>query len=192
MKLIQGNILDANTDAIVNPANNHLAHGGGLAAIIDHAAQGSFYGADLEFLKDQARNGFGGRDAAIHDVIQYRKDHVDAPLVPTGGAYTTGPGLLVNLGIIHAVGPVWGGGGYFESDLLAMALHSAADLAAQNSWETLAVPAISCGIFGYPVELASRVLVSQAQCCEFLYDIEVDFYLFEDAHMQAFRAAVNS
>jgi O-acetyl-ADP-ribose deacetylase (regulator of RNase III) len=125
--LHSGSILDATTDAIVNPANSHLRHGGGLARVIDDAATKPFYvagtfGGTLDELK-AAR--------AAHDVkrLQWDADHASAPLVPVGAAHATSPGVLDFKAVIHAVGPVWGGGHHYERELLADAHNSAFMLA---------------------------------------------------------------
>ena len=119
------------TAAIVNAANESLAPGGGVCGAIHRAA-----GPEL------AR-----ACAAIGRC-------------PTGEArLTPGFGLPARC-VIHAVGPVWRGGGAGEAELLASAYRSALRLAADHGLESLAFPAISTGIYGYPLELATPIAVS--------------------------------
>jgi O-acetyl-ADP-ribose deacetylase (regulator of RNase III) len=119
------------TDAIVNAANESLAPGGGVCGAIHRAA-----GPEL------AR-----ACAAIGRC-------------PTGEArLTPGFGLPARY-VIHAVGPVWRGGGAGEAELLASAYRSAMRLAADHGLRSIAFPAISTGIYGFPLELATPVAVS--------------------------------
>lgn len=119
------------TDAIVNAANESLAPGGGVCGAIHRAA-----GPEL------AR-----ACAAIGRC-------------PTGEArLTPGFGLSARY-VIHAVGPVWRGGGAGEAKLLASAYGSAMQLAAEHGLRSIAFPAISTGIYGYPLELATPIAVN--------------------------------
>jgi O-acetyl-ADP-ribose deacetylase len=119
------------TDAIVNAANESLAPGGGVCGAIHRAA-----GPDL------AR-----ACAAIGRC-------------PTGEArLTPGFGLPARF-VIHAVGPVWQGGRAGEAELLASAYRSAMDLAAEHGLGSIAFPAISTGIYGYPLEPATGIAVT--------------------------------
>jgi O-acetyl-ADP-ribose deacetylase (regulator of RNase III) len=76
---------------------------------------------------------------------------------PTGSAVVTGAGDLPARVVIHAVGPRWSGGRRGEADLLASAYRSSLDLAHAEGARSVAFPAISCGIYGYPLEEAARV-----------------------------------
>jgi O-acetyl-ADP-ribose deacetylase len=119
------------TDAIVNAANESLAPGGGVCGAIHRAA-----GPEL------AR-----ACAAIGRC-------------PTGEArLTPGFGLPARF-VIHAVGPVWRGGGAGEAKLLTSAYGSAMQLAADHGLRSIAFPAISTGIYGYPLELATPIAVN--------------------------------
>ncbi|MGH7512643.1 MAG: O-acetyl-ADP-ribose deacetylase [Gemmatimonadales bacterium] len=119
------------TDAIVNAANESLAPGGGVCGAIHRTA-----GPEL------AR-----ACAAIGRC-------------PTGEArLTPGFGLAARF-VIHAVGPVWRGGGAGEAKLLASAYGSAMQLAADHGLRSIAFPAISTGIYGYPLELATPIAVN--------------------------------
>lgn len=118
-------------DAIVNAANESLAPGGGVCGAIHRAA-----GAEL------AR-----ACAAIGRC-------------PTGEARLT-PGFnLPARFVIHAVGPVWRGGGAGEAELLDSAYRSAMRLAAAHGLGSIAFPAISTGIYGYPLDLATDIAVN--------------------------------
>lgn len=187
MKIVQGDILTFDGDAIVNPANGHLRHGGGLARIIECAAARDFdiggpYPGGVEKLQ---------RDLARHEgaVEKWHADHRAAPLIPTGGAYVTSAGALPLKGVIHAVGPIWGGGRYCEAALLSTAHRMALWNAWNEGWTRVALPAISCGIFGYPVERAAPIALAAAEFYEKRRGLEVSFYLFEDAHVEAYQRA---
>ena len=124
-------ITTVDADAIVNAANESLAPGGGVCGAIHRAA-----GPEL------AR-----ACAAIGHC-------------PTGEARITPGFRLPARYVIHAVGPVWRGGGEGEPELLASAYRSALRLAAEHGVRSIAFPAISTGIFGYPLEEAAGVAVS--------------------------------
>jgi O-acetyl-ADP-ribose deacetylase (regulator of RNase III) len=76
---------------------------------------------------------------------------------PTGSAVITSAGNLPARYVVHAVGPAWQGGQSGEPDLLAGAYRTALHLAAEHNCKSVALPAISCGIYGYPVDLASQI-----------------------------------
>jgi len=118
------------TDAIVNAANESLAPGGGVCGAIHRAA-----GPEL------ARAcGKLGR-------------------CPTGGARITPGFALPARYVIHAVGPVWHGGGAGEAKLLASAYQASLRLASEHGLRSIAFPAISTGIYGYPLEPATAIAV---------------------------------
>src|SRR5687768_9694416 len=123
-------ITSLDTDAIVNAANESLAPGGGVCGAIHRAA-----GPEL------AR-----ACAAIGHC-------------PTGEARITPGFRLPSRNVIHAVGPVWRGGGDGEGELLASAYRSALELAHRHGLRSIAFPAISTGIYGYPLEQATEVAV---------------------------------
>ena len=118
-------------DAIVNAANPELAPGGGVCGAI-HAAAGP------ELARACAR--LGG--------------------CPTGEARLTPGFKLPARFVIHAVGPIWQGGGAREADLLASAYRNALALARAGGLRSVAFPAISTGIYGYPLQAATHVAVT--------------------------------
>ena len=162
IEIIQGSILDFTGDTIVNPANSHLRHTGGLARIIAASA----------------------RDA------DWQREQDEHPLIPTGGAGWTSAGCLPYKGIVHAVGPIWGGGSYLEGALLARTYSKSLRVAAEHDCTSIAFPAISCGVFGFPVEKAAPVALENVRATvAALPTIErIVFYLPEDTHYAAFRA----
>lgn len=137
MTVVEADITTLDVDAIVNAANEHLAPGGGVCGAI-HRAAGPALARDCAAL--------GG--------------------CPTGQArITPGHDLAVRF-VIHAVGPVWHGGGAGEDGLLAAAYRHSLALARDNGLTSIAFPAISTGIFGFPAARAARIAV--ATCGEFL------------------------
>jgi O-acetyl-ADP-ribose deacetylase (regulator of RNase III) len=117
-------------DAIVNAANEQLAPGGGVCGAIHRAAGPELARACLAL----------GR-------------------CPTGEARLTSGFRLPAKFVIHAVGPVWRGGGIGEADLLASAYDSAMRLGAEYKLNSIAFPAISTGVYGYPLTPATRIAV---------------------------------
>jgi len=139
VRVVQGDITEEEVDAIVNAANEHLAHGGGVAGAIVRA---------------------GGRE--IQD--ESRQWVRERGSVPTGGAAITGAGNLKARYVIHAVGPVWGTGN--EEARLRRAVKSALALADEHGLRSISVPAISTGIYGFPKALGVQVILGAVQ--EFL------------------------
>lgn len=174
--LVVGSILEADADAIVNPANSFLNHGGGLAGIIASAAAplAAKYPDRPHMWEDADR--------------EWRLDQSSAPLIATGDAYPTSAGTLPFEGVIHAVGPVWKDGTLYERQLLSKCVWSIAEQAAAYGWTRIAVPAISCGLFRYPVEDAARVLWVTARHVEPVYLVSFTFYVMPE-HQPAFEAA---
>jgi O-acetyl-ADP-ribose deacetylase (regulator of RNase III) len=134
ISLVQGDITQEAVDAIVNAANERLAHGGGVAGAIVRRG-----GRSIQDESDEWVHRHGA--------------------VPTGGAVITSAGTLPARHVIHAVGPVWGSGD--EVAKLASAVHSALALAAQHQLRSLSMPAISAGIFGFPRPLCAQTIIAR-------------------------------
>ena len=133
IELIQGDITELDTDAIVNAANSLLAHGGGVAAAI-------------------VRKG-GKSIQEESDTWVFARGEV-----PVGSAAITSAGELPCGYVIHAVGPRMGEGD--EDVKLTGATLSSLQLAEKHSLESIAFPAISTGIFGYPLDRCAQVMLS--------------------------------
>ena len=123
-------------EAIVNAANERLAHGGGLAGAIVRRGGHEIQGQSSLWVREHGP-------------------------VPTGSAALTGAGKLPARHVIHAVGPVWGSGD--EESKLASAVHTALDLAVQHHVRSISLPAISSGIFGFPKSLCAQVILTAVQ-----------------------------
>jgi O-acetyl-ADP-ribose deacetylase (regulator of RNase III) len=136
VRLVQGDITTQAVDAIVNAANESLRGGGGVDGAI-HAAGGPSL---LSELTRRFPNG-----------------------TPTGSAVVTGAGDLPARWVIHAVGPRWAGGTRDEARLLASAYTSSLDRATEVGARSLAFPAISCGIYGYPLDQAANTALASVR-----------------------------
>lgn len=134
ISVLMGDITRLDVDAIVNAANESLLAGGGVCGAIHRAA-----GPGLE---TECR----------------RIGHC-----PTGEARITAGYRLPSRHVIHTVGPVWQGGQHGEPALLAACYRNSLVLAQQHGLSSIAFPAISTGIFGYPLEAATTIAVTEAR-----------------------------
>lgn len=130
----RGNIVEYPADAIVNAANSYLAPGAGVCGAI-HSAGGPSIAAEC------------------------RRIFEERGPVPPGQAVATTAGLLNAKYVIHTVGPVWNGGSSGESNLLADCYRHSIRLADELGLRSIAFPAISTGVFGYPMDKAANVAI---------------------------------
>jgi O-acetyl-ADP-ribose deacetylase (regulator of RNase III) len=140
LELVEGDITEMDVDAIVNAANERLAHGGGVAGVISRKGGPAIQSESDAWVQSHGR-------------------------VPTGSAAITSGGRL-KVGenrrfVIHAVGPVYDGTDR-SAELLASAVRAALRMADDRGLKSVALPAISTGIFGYPMEEAARVMLRAA------------------------------
>jgi O-acetyl-ADP-ribose deacetylase (regulator of RNase III) len=157
--VVRGDITELTVDAIVNAANSSLLAGGGVCGAIHDAA-----GPELE----EECSRLGG--------------------CPTGEARLTRGYRLPARYVIHTVGPVWYGGNYDEAEQLASCYRNSLQLASDHGLETIAFPAISTGIFGYPLEDATRIAVREVRgfLAENEKPAQVQFVCWSDKSYQTY------
>ena len=163
IELVEGDITKQNVDAIVNAANSSLLGGGGV--------DGAIHRAGGPAILEECRR-LGGCE--------------------TGQAKATTAGRLPAMYVIHTVGPVWRGGDNGEDELLASCHSAALTVAAELGCRTVAFPAISTGLYGFPLDRAARIAVAtSAEELERTSQIErVTFVLFGRDAYDAFAAAL--
>ena len=161
IEAVRGDITRERVDAIVNAANPSLLGGGGVDGAI-HRAGGPAILAECRLL--------GG--------------------CATGDAKATTAGELPARFVIHTVGPIWRGGDTGEPELLAAAHRRSLEVARELGARSVAFPAISCGIYGYPIPQAARIAVAAVR--EHGHDLDlVRFVLFNDETYAAFAATLD-
>jgi O-acetyl-ADP-ribose deacetylase (regulator of RNase III) len=164
LELVLGDITHQEVDAIVNAANSGLRGGGGVDGAIHRA----------------------GGPTIMHECRKYGR-------CPTGSAVITGAGELKASWVIHAVGPIYGGGNKGEAELLASAYRTSLKLAADNGATTVAFPSISTGVYGYPLDEAARIALSEVT--KFLKSgtslRTIRFVLFDEKTYAAYESALN-
>ena len=159
IEFVVGDLTEQQVDAIVNAANTSLLGGGGVDGAI-HRAGGPEILAECRLL--------GGCD--------------------TGNAKATTGGRLPARWVVHAVGPVWRGGAAGEAELLASAHRRSLEVARDLGVRTVAFPAISCGIYGYPPELAAPVAIEAVRPFDTEFD-EIRFVFLQDELRAVFERA---
>ena len=160
LEFVLGDLTQEAVDAIVNAANSALAGGGGVDGAI-HRAGGPEIMAECRAL--------GG--------------------CATGDAKATAAGRLPARWVIHTVGPVWRGGSEGEPELLASAYRRSLEVAHELGARTVAFPAISCGVYGFPAELAAPVAVAAARERE--ADFEAIRFVFLDERLRDLFSSFN-
>jgi O-acetyl-ADP-ribose deacetylase (regulator of RNase III) len=163
ISLVQGDITKQEVDAIVNAANTSLLGGGGV--------DGAIHRAGGPAILNECRQ-LGGCD--------------------TGDAKATTAGDLPARHVIHTVGPVWYGGEQGEAEQLASCHRRALEVAAELGCRSVAFPAISTGVYGYPVDEAAQVaLGTTSEELGKHPELErITFVLFSDEHLAAFERAL--
>jgi len=164
LELVQGDITALPVDAIVNAANKFLAHGGGVALAIAHKG--------------------GSAITTESETIIAERGPLEA-----GDAVITSGGKLPAKFVIHTVGPVWGEGS--ENDKLRRAIRNSLALAEEEGLRTIAFPAISTGIYRFPVDQAAKLMLAEA--ADYLRGTtnleRVTFCLYDEETFRVFEEA---
>ena len=162
VRIIHGDLTEAPVVAIVNAANSHLQHGGGVAGAIVRK---------------------GG------SIIQEESNRIG--FVPVGQCAVTSAGKLPAQYVIHAVGPRWGEGD--EEAKLRSAVRNTLKTAEERKFSTIAMPAISAGIFGFPKDLCAHIIVEEI--ASFIGEDsaikEIDIYLMDPQIIDVFSAEMD-
>ncbi|MDA0284569.1 MAG: O-acetyl-ADP-ribose deacetylase [Planctomycetota bacterium] len=167
IELCQGDITKQDVDAIANAANSELAGGGGVDGAIHRAAGPTLMNETRTLYPDGC---------------------------PTGSAVATTGGRLKAKYVFHAVGPVWNGGDQNEAQLLESAYRDCLELAREHRCDSVAFPAISTGVYGYPMDLAAEIALNVTR--DFIVENNfpqlVRFVLFNDGASGAFARVLES
>lgn len=160
--VLQADITQLSVDAIVNAANNSLLGGGGVDGAIHRAA-----GAEL---LEECRSLNGCKTGEVKLTRGYQ---------------------LKAKWVIHTVGPIWQGGCDQEAETLTRCYESCIELAVQNSITTLAFPAISCGVYGYPAEQATMIAIEVIVKKLLKYpNLKVTFCVFSDEMLTLYNSVL--
>lgn len=162
--LKRGDITKENVDVIVNAANSGLSGGGGVDGAIHRE----------------------GGPGILDECMRIKKAHGGCP---TGSAVMTKGGNLRAKYVIHAVGPVWGGGKAKEAELLTSAYHKSLELASNAGCKTVAFPAISTGAYHYPPEEAADIAIRTCAATAIKLPTikEIRFVLFSNEMLAIFK-----
>ncbi len=165
LELVQGDITQQETEAIANAANSRLAGGGGV--------DGAIHRAGGPAIMEECRK-IGG--------------------CPTGHAVLTTGGNLKAKYVIHAVGPIYRGGNKGEAELLKSAYLSCLKIASERGIKSIAFPSISTGVYGYPIDEASRIALTT--CWDYLMEHQeielIRFVLFGEANYRAYEKTLKA
>jgi O-acetyl-ADP-ribose deacetylase (regulator of RNase III) len=168
LSIVQGDITQQDTDAIVNAANSSLMGGGGVDGAIHRAGGPAILEECKQIVARQGR-------------------------LPAGQAVITTAGNMKARHVIHTVGPIWRGGGGGEAELLASAYRESLKLAAEYGLSSISFPSISTGAYSYPLEEAAGIAVKTV--ASFLKEStsikEVVFVLFDSRTFEAYAAVLD-
>mgnify|MGYP001025470695 FL=1 len=171
IQIRQGDLTQEDSDAIVNAANSYLEHGGGVAGAIVRR----------------------GGDSIQQESDQWVRQHGN---VPAGQVAVTGAGRLPCKVVIHAVGPIWEGGGQGEDELLRQAVWHSLLKANELQLSSISIPAISSGIFGFPKPRCAQILVKTALdfCAQYPGSSvrEIRFTNIDDLTVRLFAAELSN
>ncbi len=169
IKIITGDITSLDVEAVVNAANSSLLGGGGVDGAIHRA----------------------GGPAILAECREIRSSRYPKGL-PTGEAVITTAGNMPAKYVIHTVGPIWHGGNNNERGLLADAYRNSLRLAAENKIRSIAFPAISTGVYGFPKDLAA--VIASETILKHLENnslpLEVNLVFFSEENKNSFLSAV--
>ena len=164
VRIVVGDITKQDTDAIVNAANASLLGGGGIDGAIHRAGGPEILEECREIRRRRFPNG-----------------------LPTGEAVITTGGKLPALYVIHTVGPIYGEHGGREAELLANCYHNSLTLAVERNLTSIAFPAISTGVFGYPLakaaEVSSKTIENFLSTDRQLKEVRLVFFQARDAQV---------
>ena len=165
IEVVEGDISALPVDAIVNAANPRLLGGGGVDGAIHRAA-----------------------GPGLLEECRALPETVPGVRCPTGEARLTSGHALPARYVIHTVGPVWQGGRQGEPELLAACYRNSLAVASTHRVASIAFPAISCGVFGYPVEQAVPIAVRTVRAWDGPLPSRVVFCCFDPAMANRYRA----